>query len=162
MMSSLAHSAPLQCEYPEIDQTGLIVNAMFNVDLSQFGAVCFVARKVSSPGQVDPSHIKLELFQYGDKIYTLPEPEVPLLYGDDVAAVSFPKLGRDERKSIIILVRGITARAGEYMQPVIYFPEDHGFTPDIDLSLKTANLDTIAKVVSKVKQLLARRNSTHQ
>lgn len=171
VMAPPAHSAPLQCEYPGInpsgifangiDQAGIIANAMFNVDLPPFGEVCFVAKTVILPGHVTPSHIELELFQDGRRVYTLPEPEVPLLYGScNVAAVSFPKLGRDERKSIIVLLRCATTK-DEMARAVIYLPGDNGFNPDTELSDKTIDVDTIAKVVAKVKKLLVKRNRTH-
>jgi len=157
VVSVPAQAAPGQCEHPEIDRSGLVSDVMFNVDIAPYGGVCFVARQTTYSAEFSwmNNYIEFELLQNGKLVYTLPRPKRFLWIGGcRVLAVGFPKLGADERRSVIVLGLCPTAR-DELLQPLIYLPDGDGFKVDIDLSDKTAGLDTIAKVIHKVKKLLA-------
>jgi len=156
VVSTSAHAVPNQCEHPGIDRAGLVSDVMFNVDIAPYGGVCFVARQAASPDYSwETDYIEFELLQNGRPVYTLPRPERFLWKGGcRVLAVSFPKLGADERRSVIVLGLCPTAR-DELLRPLIYLPDGEKFKVDTDLSLKTTRLDTIAKVIHKVKKLLA-------
>lgn len=150
--SARANAVPSPCDAPPAKASDVAREAVFPVELTPYGRVCFLARKVAVPEYAENDYLQFELLQGGRTVATLSRPERYLWNGGcRVTAVSFPRLGRSEQRSIVILGQCTTAK-DELAQPLIYRGTGQGFALDTALSLDSTGLDSIAKVLARVKK----------
>ena len=149
--------ASSQCAASGMAGSQALPGGKFDVSLSPFGNVCFIARYRPLPG--DPDHSKFiafELWRNGALAYRLPKPDDGLWPPacDSILAVAFPRRGtfRD-----IVVIGNCEGASDEQAQPLVYRAESAGFALDTRLSTDLMGVGTVREVEQRMRKAVVSR-----